>query len=620
MGLGKTLIVIALFAILSRDYTEYGLDWSLHDERQSDTVQNTPQLDPVEHVQGDVLIVVPADLIPMWKEELRVRLKTPPKVLIYHGNKDHGGSIGYTPKELAVADIVITSYETLRSDYDDAKVSTESFEDCMQTMIRGYYPNLVIYWRVLVLDEAHKIANDETGVNKAINSVRALFRFPLTGTPFLNEYTDILSQLQLMRIPPFQNRGFSDEYFLLPPLPKETAHRASSGTLEGVLCLVMRACSVRLDCGDTFNGRVIGKRLRECGKVHWHDLLPNERAAQDEVKQLWDKEYKPEDDDGAIDSDNSLKRMTFARLAAVHPECAKAGYGEKGAVQLDAEAIEGGAFERLPLGEGTLPPVSNKTKRTMETKRADFRKKLVNGAWASSRLNLVIDIIKYYMSNKKRKEKIVVFSEFLCTLDALAVGLQESELQSILRFDGTVGIKERKRVVHEFENGAERHVLLITSGSGGLGRSFIAADCVIHIQPCYNPSLTYQTTNCVVRYPQDKMVYIHYLYANDSIELRVNELRNRKRGKAAGLFDPDDEVLQSIEEIRSWEEDDLEMNVSLCITTGYLFHMTNNCTQLINSVAFAMASEDDEGDEQERGRKKSRPEVRGEKDERQNRC
>jgi hypothetical protein len=105
-----------------------------------------------------------------------------------------------------------------------------------------------------------------------------------------------------------------------------------------------------------------------------------------------------------------------------------------------------------------------------------------------------------------------------------------------------------------------QHVLVIIVNPRWTSRS---CKEVIHIQPCYNPSLTYQTTNCVVRYPQDKMVYVHYLYANDSIELRVNELRNRKRGKAAGLFDPDDEVLQSIEEIRSWEEEDLENNVSL---------------------------------------------------------
>jgi hypothetical protein len=47
--------------------------------------------------------------------------------------------------------------------------------------------------------------------------------------------------------------------------------------------------------------------------------------------------------------------------------------------------------------------------------------------------------------------------------------------------------------------------------------------------------------------------------------------------------------------------------------------MTNNCTQLINSVAFAMRNEDYEGEERERGRKKSRPGVRGKKDKRQDR-
>ena len=564
MGLGKTLVVIALYVILKKDYAGFGLDWNSTEGAQPNGGQVTPAFDPVRHVQGGVLIVVPADLIPMWTEQLRVRLEHPPKVLVYHGGQGHGGTIAHTPEELAAADIVITSYETLRSDYDDVKGSAESFEDFLQRSIRGHYPTFVIYWRFLVLDEAHKIANDQTGVNKAVNSVRALLRLPLTGTPFLNEYTDILSLLQLMRVSPFEDRKLFASLFLLSPPDKETAYRTLSGPLNAILSLVIRACALRLDRGDRFDKEVIGKNLREHHKDHWHNLLPDEHDAQDEVRQIWDKSFKQDMVDGeAGDADQEiLKLMTFARLAAVHPECADAKYGEKGNVESYVPPLEGDAVERVLLGEDAPPPVSRRVMRNIASRRKSFRAKLADGAWGSSRINKVLEIIEGHIKNGKRSGKIIVFSDFLCTLDALEVGLKESGYDDILRFDGTMDTQERKAVVHKFENEPQRHVLLITCRSGGLGRSFIPADCVIHLTPCYSPSLTRQCTDRVVRYPQEKDVYVHYLYANESIEVRVYDLRNQKQGKAAGLLDPDSEVLASIEEVRQWAQTDFERNVS----------------------------------------------------------
>jgi hypothetical protein len=100
------------------------------------------------------------------------------------------------------------------------------------------------------------------------------------------------------------------------------------------------------------------------------------------------------------------------------------------------------------------------------------------GKWNSSRIRETLEIVQEHLP--RYAGKIVIFSEFLCTLDVLAVALHESGLE-VLRFDGTVDSKDRETVVQKFEEDHdEARVLLVTSRSGGLGRSFTPADRVIH--------------------------------------------------------------------------------------------------------------------------------------------
>ncbi|KAI4695203.1 uncharacterized protein J4E84_001828 [Alternaria hordeiaustralica] len=155
MGIGKTLVAVGLYAVLKQDFAMHGRDWSLIDKTTLDEGHDLHEFDRKVSIQIGFLIVVQVDLIPLWEKELQ---------LWYH-------STAHTADELAVVDVVVTSYETLRSDYEDAMAAAASHEDFFKTPVLARCPTMVIYWRGQILDEAHKIANDKTGVNKAVNRV-----------------------------------------------------------------------------------------------------------------------------------------------------------------------------------------------------------------------------------------------------------------------------------------------------------------------------------------------------------------------------------------------------------------------------------------------------------------
>jgi SNF2 family DNA or RNA helicase len=291
-------------------------------------------------------------------------------------------------------------------------------------------------------------------------------------------------------------------------------------------------------------------------------LTPEEQSPQDLVERQWSEAIRqalranPHDEDvpaSMILPKEILKYILRARLGAVHLACMDAGYSEAGDTDMGSDdfmELEGASANVNDL----LITMSTQKRRSLKQKREAFMTTMEGGKWNSSRIRETLEIVQEHLL--RYAGKIVIFSEFLCTLDVLAVALHESGLE-VLRFDGTVDSKDRETVVQKFEEDHdEARVLLVTSRSGGLGRSFTPADRVIHLTPCWNPALAEQATDCVIRLPQKRVVHVDYMYAPTSIEARVLELQTIKQGKARNLLDPDDDVCAMIEQVRLWRRED----------------------------------------------------------------
>ncbi len=129
--------------------------------------------------------------------------------------------------------------------------------------------------------------------------------------------------------------------------------------------------------------------------------------------------------------------------------------------------------------------------------------------------------------------KILLFSQFTSMLDLIKPELEKLNIPFVeIRGDTT----DRKTPVARFQKG-EVPLFLISLKAGGTGINLTAADTVIHYDPWWNPAVENQATDRAHRIGQDKKVFVYKFIAKGTVEERIIELQNRKRGLASALMD-----------------------------------------------------------------------------------
>ena len=128
--------------------------------------------------------------------------------------------------------------------------------------------------------------------------------------------------------------------------------------------------------------------------------------------------------------------------------------------------------------------------------------------------------------------KILLFSQF-----ASMLGLIEQELQYLgISYSKLTGqTKNRQQQIDDFQHG-DNPIFLISLKAGGTGLNLTAADTVIHYDPWWNPAAENQATDRAHRIGQDKAVFVYKLIARHTVEEKVQQMQQYKRGLADQLF------------------------------------------------------------------------------------
>lgn len=158
MGLGKTIQAIGLV-----------LAWKARGE-----------------AEGPALVVAPASLLGNWQRELGIWAPGI-EVCLHHGT----GRRTSFAEETFSADLVLTSYSTLRNDRDLFQETSFS---------------------LAIADEAQHVKNRRSHASRSLRSVTARARFVLTGTPIENSIEDLRALFDFclpgyLRRPPADARG-----------------------------------------------------------------------------------------------------------------------------------------------------------------------------------------------------------------------------------------------------------------------------------------------------------------------------------------------------------------------------------------------------------------------------
>jgi hypothetical protein len=130
-------------------------------------------------------------------------------------------------------------------------------------------------------------------------------------------------------------------------------------------------------------------------------------------------------------------------------------------------------------------------------------------------------------------ESMLVFTQFTQLAAILQEHLDKRGIGSLFLHGGTP-VHRRDEMVEEFQAG-KVPVFLLSLKAGGTGLTLTRATHVLHYDRWWNPAVEDQATDRAYRIGQDKPVQVHRLIAEGTLEDRIAELLEKKRGLAEAV-------------------------------------------------------------------------------------
>lgn len=162
----------------------------------------------------------------------------------------------------------------------------------------------------------------------------------------------------------------------------------------------------------------------------------------------------------------------------------------------------------------------------------------------SSKYDMLLELLQTLIEGK---HKVVIFSQYTRMLKIMRDDLEQLGI-NFSYLDGSS--KNRMAIVKEFNENANIPIFLVSLKAGGAGLNLTGADTVIHYDMWWNPAVENQATDRVHRIGQTNSVSSYKLVTLNTIEEKILELQNRKRGLVKKVVSCDEEAVGKL----TWEE------------------------------------------------------------------
>jgi non-specific serine/threonine protein kinase len=129
-----------------------------------------------------------------------------------------------------------------------------------------------------------------------------------------------------------------------------------------------------------------------------------------------------------------------------------------------------------------------------------------------------------------RQERALVFTQFREMTEPLAAYLGQLFGRRGLVLSGETTVKQRKRLVDEFQAEDGPPFFVLSLRAGGTGLNLTAASHVIHFDRWWNPAVEEQATDRAFRIGQRRNVLVHKLVCRGTLEEKIDALIESKRG------------------------------------------------------------------------------------------
>lgn len=170
-------------------------------------------------------------------------------------------------------------------------------------------------------------------------------------------------------------------------------------------------------------------------------------------------------------------------------------------------------------------------------RQASCAAQLVEKNWKgkSSKIEALIEALEPIVESG---DAALVFSQFTSFLAIVQKELEKAGIP-YLYIDGTISVKERQKLVEQFQNG-ECPVFVISLKAGGLGLNLTRANYVFHLDPWWNPAIEQQATDRAHRMGQHNAVTVYHFLSSGTIEEKIKRLHEQKRDLAENILEGTD--------------------------------------------------------------------------------
>ncbi|XP_033220941.1 uncharacterized protein LOC117175343 [Belonocnema kinseyi] len=548
MGLGKTLTMIALIvhsipierrqnsASCGLDSADSGDDWDAPIVPKSKKRVKTQVYEKFT-IDGGTLVVCPPTLLQQWENEIKKRTNSGLlKVLIHHGaNRTRD------PRELCRPDIVLTTYTLLH-------------QDCV--MLNK------VYWKRVVLDEAHQIRNPKTNVSESACMLKSPKRWAMTGTPVHNRPLDIYAILKFLGCHPWDDiriwnstmRGSRAGIMRITTLLKSLVMRRTKGELQAsgemppLPPRIVETIEIELDEEETqvyktllaysrtMFAQFLMQRDRRAGRFSYtlhqlvHSAKKNSRVLtkDDNIPQeIFDELNKALlNTKGVIQQYHILVLLLRLRQICNHPALISRMIEDEEITQLgvneDSQENQGDLFRKDILSnKNSSGSLSDVSQNPMRSDNPVFQED-----YESSKMKAIMETVNRIMPTG---DKVIIVSQWTCMLELIKDHLKLAGESRYAMFTGQVKVSERQAIVDRFNDQKDcLKILFLSLTAGGQGLNLFGANHLIMVDNHWNPQLEKQAQDRIYRYGQEKKVKIYKFLCKDTIEERVKDLQDRK--------------------------------------------------------------------------------------------
>lgn len=167
------------------------------------------------------------------------------------------------------------------------------------------------------------------------------------------------------------------------------------------------------------------------------------------------------------------------------------------------------------------------------------------GEWRSStKIEALVEEL-YRLRSDRKTIKSIVFSQFTSMLDLVEWRLKRAGFETV-KLQGSMSPQQRDKTIKHFMENTQVEVFLVSLKAGGVALNLCEASQVFILDPWWNPSVEWQSMDRVHRIGQRRPIRITRFCIEDSIELKIIELQDKKANMINATINHDDSAVNRL--------------------------------------------------------------------------